>query len=305
MLIDFLFELRKRKLPVSTHEWMALMEALRLTDATRLAADGASRIDAAASESATTAFDLLRNSELLHLFHVEFPAAAEAWVRALACEESRALSPSPEWDDVDMMGAADSCGDMLAAGDVDVELQNVRRRSKHAALLARRGLPALSVSDAASACPYVPVMLAWATLHELHRVFTTSLSVRTPSWADVRSRAVSESRMSSVAEAQAAGWFSAECASLERPRDAHDHVDDGSGRVTPCLDGDDEGGHAAAGAVTGPLSYVTRTAVVCAGATYAFLAQALPALRRTCSHDDGGDDTLSSSSAFSSSAPSG
>ena len=30
MLIDFLFELRKRKLPVSTHEWMALMEALAL-----------------------------------------------------------------------------------------------------------------------------------------------------------------------------------------------------------------------------------------------------------------------------------
>lgn len=28
MLIDFLFELRARKLPVSTHEWMALMEAL-------------------------------------------------------------------------------------------------------------------------------------------------------------------------------------------------------------------------------------------------------------------------------------
>jgi uncharacterized protein with von Willebrand factor type A (vWA) domain len=30
VLIDFLFELRKRKLPVSTHEWMALMEALAL-----------------------------------------------------------------------------------------------------------------------------------------------------------------------------------------------------------------------------------------------------------------------------------
>jgi uncharacterized protein with von Willebrand factor type A (vWA) domain len=30
MLIDFLFELRKRKLPVSTHEWMALMEGLAL-----------------------------------------------------------------------------------------------------------------------------------------------------------------------------------------------------------------------------------------------------------------------------------
>jgi len=30
MLIDFLFELRKRKVPVSTHEWMALMEALAL-----------------------------------------------------------------------------------------------------------------------------------------------------------------------------------------------------------------------------------------------------------------------------------
>ena len=28
MLIDFLFELRRRKLPVSTHEWMALMEAM-------------------------------------------------------------------------------------------------------------------------------------------------------------------------------------------------------------------------------------------------------------------------------------
>ena len=28
MLIDFLFELRRRKLPVSTHEWMALMEGL-------------------------------------------------------------------------------------------------------------------------------------------------------------------------------------------------------------------------------------------------------------------------------------
>ncbi len=30
MLIDFLFELRARKIPVSTHEWMALMEALAL-----------------------------------------------------------------------------------------------------------------------------------------------------------------------------------------------------------------------------------------------------------------------------------
>ena len=30
MLIDFLFELRARKLPVSTHEWMALMEGLAL-----------------------------------------------------------------------------------------------------------------------------------------------------------------------------------------------------------------------------------------------------------------------------------
>jgi uncharacterized protein with von Willebrand factor type A (vWA) domain len=30
VLIDFLFELRARKLPVSTHEWMALMEALAL-----------------------------------------------------------------------------------------------------------------------------------------------------------------------------------------------------------------------------------------------------------------------------------
>src|SRR5580698_6544636 len=30
MLIDFLFELRKHKVPVSTHEWMALMEALAL-----------------------------------------------------------------------------------------------------------------------------------------------------------------------------------------------------------------------------------------------------------------------------------
>src|SRR3954452_13206515 len=30
MLIDFLFELRKKKLPVSTHEWMALMEGLAL-----------------------------------------------------------------------------------------------------------------------------------------------------------------------------------------------------------------------------------------------------------------------------------
>ncbi|MCX5741415.1 MAG: VWA domain-containing protein [Proteobacteria bacterium] len=30
MLVDFLFELRKRKLPVSTHEWMALMEGLAL-----------------------------------------------------------------------------------------------------------------------------------------------------------------------------------------------------------------------------------------------------------------------------------
>ena len=30
MLIDFLFELRARKLPVSTHEWMALMEAMSL-----------------------------------------------------------------------------------------------------------------------------------------------------------------------------------------------------------------------------------------------------------------------------------
>src|SRR5215468_4654765 len=30
VLIDFLFELRSRKLPVSTHEWMALMEAMAL-----------------------------------------------------------------------------------------------------------------------------------------------------------------------------------------------------------------------------------------------------------------------------------
>jgi hypothetical protein len=30
VLIDFLFELRRRKLPVSTHEWMALMEAMAL-----------------------------------------------------------------------------------------------------------------------------------------------------------------------------------------------------------------------------------------------------------------------------------
>ena len=30
MLIDFLFELRARKVPVSTHEWMALMEAMAL-----------------------------------------------------------------------------------------------------------------------------------------------------------------------------------------------------------------------------------------------------------------------------------
>jgi uncharacterized protein with von Willebrand factor type A (vWA) domain len=30
MLIDFLFELRRRKIPVSTHEWMALMQAMSL-----------------------------------------------------------------------------------------------------------------------------------------------------------------------------------------------------------------------------------------------------------------------------------
>ncbi len=30
MLVDFLFELRSRKIPVSTHEWMALMEAMAL-----------------------------------------------------------------------------------------------------------------------------------------------------------------------------------------------------------------------------------------------------------------------------------
>src|SRR5262245_13965006 len=30
MLVDFLFELRRRKIPVSTHEWMALMEAMAL-----------------------------------------------------------------------------------------------------------------------------------------------------------------------------------------------------------------------------------------------------------------------------------
>ena len=30
MLIDFLFELKRRKLPVSTHEWMALMEAMAM-----------------------------------------------------------------------------------------------------------------------------------------------------------------------------------------------------------------------------------------------------------------------------------
>jgi uncharacterized protein len=30
MLVDFLFELRRRKIPVSTHEWMALMQAMAL-----------------------------------------------------------------------------------------------------------------------------------------------------------------------------------------------------------------------------------------------------------------------------------
>src|SRR5665647_2347021 len=30
MLIDFLFELRAKKVPVSTHEWMALMEGMAL-----------------------------------------------------------------------------------------------------------------------------------------------------------------------------------------------------------------------------------------------------------------------------------
>jgi uncharacterized protein with von Willebrand factor type A (vWA) domain len=30
MLVDFLFELRRHKLKVSTHEWQALMEALAL-----------------------------------------------------------------------------------------------------------------------------------------------------------------------------------------------------------------------------------------------------------------------------------
>jgi hypothetical protein len=30
MLVDFLFELRRRKIPVSTHEWLALMEAMAL-----------------------------------------------------------------------------------------------------------------------------------------------------------------------------------------------------------------------------------------------------------------------------------
>ena len=30
VLIDFLFELRRKKLPVSTHEWLALMEAMAL-----------------------------------------------------------------------------------------------------------------------------------------------------------------------------------------------------------------------------------------------------------------------------------
>ena len=30
MLIEFLFEMRRRKIPVSTHEWMALMEAMAL-----------------------------------------------------------------------------------------------------------------------------------------------------------------------------------------------------------------------------------------------------------------------------------
>src|SRR5512140_3988826 len=30
MLIDFLFELRRKKVPVSTHEWLALMEAMAL-----------------------------------------------------------------------------------------------------------------------------------------------------------------------------------------------------------------------------------------------------------------------------------
>src|SRR6478735_3990828 len=30
MLVDFLFELRAKKVPVSTHEWMALMEAMAL-----------------------------------------------------------------------------------------------------------------------------------------------------------------------------------------------------------------------------------------------------------------------------------
>src|ERR1043165_322170 len=30
MLIEFLFEMRRRKIPVSTHEWMALMEGMAL-----------------------------------------------------------------------------------------------------------------------------------------------------------------------------------------------------------------------------------------------------------------------------------
>ena len=30
MLIDFFFELRRRKLPITTHEWSALMQALSL-----------------------------------------------------------------------------------------------------------------------------------------------------------------------------------------------------------------------------------------------------------------------------------
>ena len=53
MLIDFLFELRKKKLPVSTHEWMALMERLRragmsvasLRDYTALAQRGAATLE--------------------------------------------------------------------------------------------------------------------------------------------------------------------------------------------------------------------------------------------------------------------
>ena len=86
MLIDFLFELRARKLPVSTHEWMALMEALPAVAADAavlppqtlaVEAGGTSRLDPSAMQTAI------------------FGSTAEAVVRHASCPVL-VVKPPPE-----------------------------------------------------------------------------------------------------------------------------------------------------------------------------------------------------------------